>query len=559
MTSTKITRHLQERSALLHQETTTRHDYAFKTNMSPVAKSAAEIVARIRQRESEIFWTTAEGSHHEGKHPVVFPGMSFAISRDRMHQTSLYQIVSAMPKGCLLHAHMEAMIDIDWMLDQALEIPGFWISSPAPLKLGASAQPKPFEFHYRPNRPVATATASIWEDDYPPHALIPVAEAARTHPSGESGFRSWAIAQMTITEDEALYHHHRGIFDVWKKFASCFRRIAGLFYAEPIFRRGVPRLLQQLHSDGIKYAELRLVPRPFHREGSDHPEPDARYFFECFAQELQRYCASPAGQGFWGARMIWTAIRSLPDEDIRASMQACLDCKAAYPDLIAGFDFVGQEDLGRPLVDLLPHCEWFQEECTQRNLQIPFFFHAGECLGDGDATDGNLVDAILLQSRRIGHAFSLYKHPLLIEMVKERRILIEMCPISHEILRLTANILTHPMPALQARGVPVSLNNDDPAILGHGGNGLSYDFYQVLIAFENTGLGGLATMAEDSVRWAAFEDETEAQWLAGVEGTMEGVKASRLQQWRAAFEDWCQWIVQEFAQELEESNPKVDQ
>ncbi|RAL12644.1 Metallo-dependent hydrolase [Aspergillus homomorphus CBS 101889] len=548
MTQTSIDRHLQERSALLEREKTSRRDHAFKTNMSPVAQMAAEIVALTRQHESKIFWTTTEGSHSETKHPVLFPGMSFAVSRDRMQRTWLWNIVAAMPKGCLLHAHMEAMIDIDWMLDQALEIPGFCMSSPIPINPATTTElPPPFEFHYRPGRSVACAIPSIWTADYPPNELIPLGQVARTHPGGISAFKSWAIVQMTITKDEALYHHHRGIVDVWKKFAACFRGIGGLFYTEPIFRRCVPRLLQQLHDDKIKYVELRLVPGAFHRTGSDVAESDARYFFECFAQELQAYCASPHGAGFWGARMIWTALRSLPDEAIRASMQHCLDCKAAYPALIAGFDFVGQEGLGRPLVDLLPLCRWFQQECARRNLTIPFFFHAGECLGDGDATDGNIVDAILLGSRRIGHAFSLYKHPLLIDMVRDRQILVEMCPISHEILRLTSNILTHPMPALQARGVAVSLNNDDPAILGHGGNGLSYDFYQVLNAFENTGLGGVAAMAEDSVRWAAFEDESETEWLAGVAGQVGGLKASRLAEWRAEFESWCELIVRQFA------------
>jgi len=32
-------------------------------------------------------------------------------------------------------------------------------------------------------------------------------------------------------------------------------------------------------------------------------------------------------------------------------------------------------------------------------------FHAGETLGDGDQADENLYDAILLGSKRIGHAY----------------------------------------------------------------------------------------------------------------------------------------------------------
>ena len=77
-------------------------------------------------------------------------------------------------------------------------------------------------------------------------------------------------------------------------------------------------------------------------------------------------------------------------------------------------------------------------------------------------TDNNLFDAILLKTRRIGHGFSLYKHPKLIDMVKEKQILIESCPISNEVLRYSASIMSHPLPALLARGVKASLSNDDP-------------------------------------------------------------------------------------------------
>ncbi|KAF7587271.1 cat eye syndrome chromosome region, candidate 1 [Aspergillus hancockii] len=549
MAESEIEQHLSERSALLEREKTNRHDYAFEQNMSPVAKTAATILANIRKTELNSFWTASTTTDpSRDLKEVMFPGMSFALSRNRMEGTSLWKIIAAMPKGCLLHAHMEAMIDIDWLIDQALELPGFFIASPQYLWPGESKWLQPFEFHYRPGAQ-GQGSVNIWQSDYPPNQLVPVNDAAWAYPGGVAAFKAWAISRMTIKEEEALEHHH-GIADIWRKFASCFRSIAGLFYTEPIFRRCVPRLLQQLHDDGIKYVELRLaLGHPFYREGFDVGDPNFSYFFQCFQEEIQSYMSSPQGAGFWGARMIWTAIRGLPEELIKESMVQCLAYKEAYPSVIAGFDFVGQEDLGHPLVDLLPLCKWFQRQCKEKNLQIPFFLHAGECLGDGDSTDGNIVDAILLNSRRIGHGFSLYKHPLLIDLVKEKKILIEMCPISHEVLRLTSNIMMHPMPALLSRGVAVSLNNDDPAVLGHGQNGLSHDFYQVMAAFENTGLSGLATMAEDSIRWAAFEDETDAHWLQGIDGSGDGLKASRIAEWRSAFEEWCEWIVKNFAAE----------
>jgi adenosine deaminase CECR1 len=152
-----------------------------------------------------------------------------------------------------------------------------------------------------------------------------------------------------------------------------------------------------------------------------------------------------------------------------------------------------QEDLGRTLHDLTPELLWFQEACAESKVEIPFFFHAGECLGDGDSTDQNLFDAILFGSRRLGHAFSLYKHPLLIDMVKENKILVECCPISNEALRYSASIMSHPLPALLSRGVAVALSNDDPAYMGQDISGLTPDFWQVLQGLENLGLAGLVS------------------------------------------------------------------
>jgi len=229
-------------------------------------------------------------------------------------------------------------------------------------------------------------------------------------------------------------------------------------------------------------------------------------------------------------------------------MRLCIEMKKLYPNLIAGYDLVGQEDLGRPLVDLTPELFYFKKTCAEEGVNIPFFFHAGETLGDGDETDENLFDAIVFGTRRLGHAFSLYKHPLLIDMVKEKRILVESCPISNEILRLTPSIMHHPLPALLARGVPVALCNDDPAVLGQGVSGMTHDFWQALQGWENLGLAGLGSLAENSVRWAAYEDCTQEEWVQDVKDGLKGkgVRARRMKEWREKWENFCAWIVVSF-------------
>lgn len=181
---------------------------------------------------------------------------------------------------------------------------------------------------------------------------------------------------------------------------------------------------------------------------------------------------------------------------------------------------------------------------------IFLFFHAGECLGDGDDTDQILFDAILLGTCRIGHGFSLYKHPLLIEMIKPKKILIESCPISNKILRLTSSIKSRPLPALLAREVAVALCNDDPAILVQGKNGATHGFWQAFQGWENLGLEGLGYLAENSVRYAALDpDQTAKEWDKDIKDGVfgDGIRAARMKEFDLEWNKFCEWVVMEYA------------
>jgi adenosine deaminase/adenosine deaminase CECR1 len=249
-------------------------------------------------------------------------------------------------------------------------------------------------------------------------------------------------------------------------------------------------------------------------------------------------------------------------------MGLALERKRKFPQLFSGYDLVAQEDLGRPLADLAPELIWFQQQAEKSNLTIPFFFHAGETLGDGNSTDLNLFDAVLFGTRRIGHGFSLYKHPKLIDEVIDNGIMVEVCPISNEVLRLATDVLHHPLPAMIAHGIPTAISNDDPAILGQNAAGLSYDFYQTIQAFDNIGLAGLVSflglifsfisanksqgaLAQNSIRWSNFEDQNEVEWIRDIDfgENGDGIKAQRMQAWNAKWEEFCQWVVDEYGQQ----------
>lgn len=92
---------------------------------------------------------------------------------------------------------------------------------------------------------------------------------------------------------------------------------------------------------------------------------------------------------------------------------------------------VGQEDLGRPLKDFLN-----QLVAGTADPNLRFFFHAAETNWEGTDVDENLIDAILLNTTRIGHAFGITKHAVILDLVKANRIPLEICPISNQVLFL---------------------------------------------------------------------------------------------------------------------------
>ncbi|KAH6684543.1 cat eye syndrome critical region protein [Halenospora varia] len=537
----------QAREQLISKESVHRSDYKFRQSLSPVAKRACSIVSQIRKKEQDSIWsTTADPSLNPTE---LFPGMMFNMAKTHMETTKLWRIIQKMPKGTLLHCHLGAMVDLEWVFTEALKTPGMCFSSNGPLVNDEVRESGLVEFCFSKR---GVEGGNIWEDSYQPGTLIPVTVAADSYPNGgRKGFVAWMKDRCSITQQESI-QHHLGVDDVWRKLNSAFAILPRIVYYEPILRSFLRHFFTTLLEDGVRWVEIRVAPfTKFNLEGQEEPTTDQGDFMKIVQDVVEKFKSSVEGKGFWGVRLIWSSIRFWDDRRLIQDMQDCLRLKAQYPDLISGYDLVGHEDSGRTLSSMAPCIVWFKSQCRSLNLDIPFFFHAGECVGSGNHTDHNLFDAVLFGTRRMGHGFSLYKHPTLIDEVKKKEILIESCPISNEVLRYTASIMSHPLPALLARGVKAALANDDPALLGQGTSGVTHDFWQALQGWDNLGLEGLGSLAQNSVRWAAFKDETDEEWIKnirdGENGT--GVKAEYIKEWNIEWEVFCKWVVDEFGDE----------
>ncbi|KAF3936867.1 hypothetical protein ABW19_dt0205601 [Dactylella cylindrospora] len=527
---TLVQEHLSKRAAFIAKEKERRHDYQYRQRMSPLAKEAAQVVKEIREIEKTKVWSKAAESKEE-----VYPGMSFTLAKERMEKTLLWKVVKAMPKGALLHSHFDAMCDMRWMCETAIDTPGILVSVPQPL-----LTPEDYDtagcptFKFKIDPPPSEDLPPITSASYIPGTFVPL--ASQITDSNREDFIKYFIRFTTISIDDSL-RHHLGLHDIWRSFQSVFGVILGMSQNIPVFRKMVRRVLSQLNADGVRYVDIRTV-FSVPQDPNDQNQ-DVHSVLAAFREELNAFKATPEGQNFWGARIIWTTLRMHDREYIENNMRYCVEVFKKNQDVLAGFDLVGQEDLGRPLLDLLPEMQFFKTLCESEGVDIPLFLHAGEVNSDGDVHDENLFDAILLGTKRIGHGFSIYKHPLLMEEVKARNICIEVCPISNEVLRLASSILSHPLPAFIANGIAVALANDDPGILGQGETGMSHDFYQVLQAYDNVGLEGIGDLVETSVLYAAFAGEEIGVVKEG------GFREKCLKDVREEWEAFCKWIVEE--------------
>jgi adenosine deaminase len=125
--------------------------------------------------------------------------------------------------------------------------------------------------------------------------------------------------------------------------------------------------------------------------------------------------------------------------------------------------------------------------------------HAGEHAG-ADSVRGAIA---LPGITRVSHGVRAIEDPVLVEELAEREIVLEICPGSNVALGVYRSFEEHPLPALHAAGVRVTLGSDDPPYFATS-IGREYEIAREHMGFEEEELLAMTRNAVD----AAFADET---------------------------------------------------
>lgn len=247
---------------------------------------------------------------------------------------------------------------------------------------------------------------------------------------------------------------------------------------------------RDLAEQNVRYVELTCTP---------YTSIEVGISAEAYCEALED--ARRRAESDFGITMRWCF--DIPGESGVPSADITLDTALRLqPAGLVSFGLGGPE-IGVPRQQFAPH---FQQAIAAGLHSVP---HAGESTGPE-----TIWDSIHhLGAERIGHGIAAAQDPALMAHLAEHGITLEVCPTSNVRTRSVASLDEHPLPALVAAGVPVTINSDDPPMFS---TTLNHE-YEVAAGLLGLDDQGVADLARASVRSSFADDATKATILAEID------------------------------------------
>lgn len=209
------------------------------------------------------------------------------------------------------------------------------------------------------------------------------------------------------------------------------------------FCEAVVGVAANLAAQQVRYAEMTFTPMTHVSRGVD-----ADAMLAGLAEGRARASHEHGVELAW----VFDIVRSLPEQ---AEPTLALALRARDQGVVA-LGVGGPEGPRWPNEPLAPTFARAKAEGLRR---VP---HAGE--QDGPASLRSTL--ALFDPDRIGHGVRCIEDAELVAELRERQIPLEVCPTSNLALGVATSMASHPLPALRAAGIALSLASDDPPLFG---------------------------------------------------------------------------------------------
>lgn len=233
-------------------------------------------------------------------------------------------------------------------------------------------------------------------------------------------------------EDLDAVFGYRDFQEFLKSYAWICRRLA----TPEHYAIATRRLLEQLHEQNVRYAEITLSAGVVLWKKQD---------FAPIYAAVQR----EAGRSPVEVRWIIDAVRQFPVHDARLVVDLAAE---RLNDGVVAIGIGGDEDRGPASL--------FKDVFTEaRDCGLRLTAHAGESTGAW-----SIWQALEIGAERIGHGIRAIEDPALVDQLRLRRIPLEISITSNLRTGVVKSLDAHPVRRLYDAGVAIILNTDDPAL-----------------------------------------------------------------------------------------------
>lgn len=400
---------------------------------------------------------------------------SFNEIKPLIESSNLFTVFQSMPKGGLLHTHSGGITDAKWVIATARKYKECYV------------------YDQKDTEEYIFGQLAIFESGKVPQGFVSLDKKLTSDPNFEK-----ELGELLLLKRDNLCSYT----NYWIEFEKRFKRINLLLPYRPFFKEYYLKGFQDLAKDNVQHVEIRFIFEELYdfKKGK-YPIKTSITDLQGIVKEIHQ--SNPE----FSLKLIYSSFKFFDTEKIEKELEKAFELKKEFPDMISGFDLVADEAAGKTINYFQNNWAKLNELQKKYGVEIPLFLHAGESTS---LHNKNVLDIALLNNKRIGHGLNLIYFPKAMEMIKKQNKLVEVSPISNQILGYVSDMRNHPARVLLSNGVQCSINSDDPSVYGY--NGLSYDFWVAFVYWE-LDVKALKKLVFNSINYSSLNDNEKKQAL----------------------------------------------
>lgn len=415
-----------------------------------------------------------------------------------------------MPKGCLLHVHLAAAVNIDKLLKKIEHTDGqlynaiYYVSDATAVnenkKNSLNVIPqKDMYYNFPNNNDALLYTLMVFTDGL-----------------CANNTNGWSrLADATVDEYKEIIYTMSHVNcattdDAWVDLRASGERNWALIKHTSVYAIYFDLLLSEMYDDGLMHVEIKtsldqLYSSSKHKSGEYYVTLlDYDIAFKIRDRIKDKY------NGKISFGIILSIRRFNREEDASKALQQLKMYAIQYHDQVVGIDVFGKEVV-QANKKMYAALKRFDDDITNIPLNLRFSIHAGETTTTDFPVDVNIATSLFLNNcKRIGHCVSLWKYPNLIQIIKERNINVELCPLSNKLLGYVDKIENHPGISYIAQGVSCSINSDDPSAFGY--DYVTFDWVECILRWKLS-LTEIHQLCIDSINGSFVNDSIKTDMI----------------------------------------------